>query len=191
MIPWVQYYNDEYSVSYIFLCCSSLIFFFFKFLSILSSCSWSFSLKNHSAEDYSCTASNSHRCQNSFNTHVQAHCQNSFNTQHSDYFVERKHRHIIKITLTYKSRTSIPLSYWSYMFCASVYIINKLHPLVLQHLSPWQKLFHIKPDYRHLKTLSFSCHPYLKTLQKTHPSLLNVYFSNMHLTQRVIFVPIS
>ena len=54
-------------------------------------------------------------------------------------FYERRHLHIIKTGLTLLSHASIPLSYWSYAFATTVYLINRMPTQTLNMFSPYKK----------------------------------------------------
>ena len=73
--------------------------------------------------------------------------------------IERKHRHITKISLTLLANTSLPLTFWGKAFLTVVYLINLLPTPVLKMASPYQTLFHKAPDYHFLKTFGCACYP--------------------------------
>lgn len=58
---------------------------------------------------------------------------------------ERKHRHIIELSLATISHASIPNSYWDEIFSSVVYLINRLPSHTSQ--IPFETLFAKKPDY--------------------------------------------
>uniref|UniRef100_A0A2N9G0H4 Integrase catalytic domain-containing protein n=1 Tax=Fagus sylvatica TaxID=28930 RepID=A0A2N9G0H4_FAGSY len=59
---------------------------------------------------------------------------------------ERKHRHLIQITLALLSQSGLSLSYWSYAIATACHLINKLPTPLLNMSSPWEQLHHVKPD---------------------------------------------
>lgn len=61
--------------------------------------------------------------------------------------------------------TSMPIIYWGEAALMVVYLIDRLPTLVLQGLSPYQKLFNAAPDYKFLWIFGCACflwlHPYV------------------------------
>jgi hypothetical protein len=68
---------------------------------------------------------------------------------------ERKHRHITEIGLTLLAQSHIDSHYWVKAFLTTVHLINRLPTPVLNHQSPYFKLFHTHANYSLLKT--FGC----------------------------------
>jgi transposase InsO family protein len=62
-------------------------------------------------------------------------------TSQQNGFAERKHRHIVDLSLTLISHSSLPLTYWPYAFSTSVYLINRLPSSTRGFKSPWEVLF--------------------------------------------------
>jgi hypothetical protein len=77
---------------------------------------------------------------------------------------ERKHRHIVKLSLTIISHTSIPLKYWDEFFSSIVYFINRLP---FQNNITYKVLFNKEPNYHFLKVLGCLCFP-LTRLYNNH-----------------------
>ena len=75
---------------------------------------------------------------------------------------ERKHRHVVETGMTLMSQAGIPKTYWPYAFAAAVYLINRLPTPILSMESPFQKLFHKKPNYNNLKVFGCMCFPWLR-----------------------------
>jgi histone deacetylase 1/2 len=77
---------------------------------------------------------------------------------------ERKHRHIVEVGLTLLSHSSMPLKFWDEAFLTAVYLINRLPSKVIDHETPYARLFHQEPDYNALRTFGCTCwpnmHPY-------------------------------
>ena len=67
---------------------------------------------------------------------------------------ERRHKHIVETGLTLLSQAKLPYQYWSYAFQTAAYLINRLPTPILQFSSPYEKLFHVKPNYNKLKIFS-------------------------------------
>jgi hypothetical protein len=77
-------------------------------------------------------------------------------TPEQNGMAERKHRHIVELGLTTMMHVFIPLQFWDYVFESMVYIINRLSSPVTAHSTPFQRLFHQKPDYKMLHVLDCS-----------------------------------
>ncbi|KAL5774712.1 hypothetical protein ACOSP7_012269 [Xanthoceras sorbifolium] len=60
------------------------------------------------------------------------------------------------------AHASMPLKYWDEAFLTSVFLINRMPTAVLQNRSPFEVLFHAKPDYINLKVFGCLCFPYLR-----------------------------
>lgn len=79
---------------------------------------------------------------------------------------ERKHRHIVEMSLTLLHQSSLPTTYWTYAFATAVYLINRLPLLVLQQLSPYAKFFQKEPNYLKLRIFGCACYPWLRPYAK-------------------------
>jgi len=60
------------------------------------------------------------------------------------------------------SSSSLPLKYWGEAFNSAVHIINLLPTPMLNNISPYEKLFLLKPDYNFLKVFGCACYPLLR-----------------------------
>ncbi|KAK9155098.1 hypothetical protein Sjap_002578 [Stephania japonica] len=76
--------------------------------------------------------------------------------------VERKHRHIIEMSLILLAQGHIPLKYWWDACETAIFLINRLPTTVLKGFSPYEKLFSIKPDYNILRVFGCACFPYMR-----------------------------
>ncbi|KAJ1698432.1 hypothetical protein LUZ63_006944 [Rhynchospora breviuscula] len=74
---------------------------------------------------------------------------------------ERKHRHIIELSLATMSYASIPSIYWDEIFSSIVYLINRL-PASTSSSIPYTSLFHKPPDYSFLRILGCKCFPHTR-----------------------------
>jgi Reverse transcriptase (RNA-dependent DNA polymerase)/gag-polypeptide of LTR copia-type/GAG-pre-integrase domain len=74
---------------------------------------------------------------------------------------ERKHRHIVELSLATMAHASIPLTFWDEIFASIVYLINRL-PSSSHHVIPFQTLFKKIPDYSHLRILGCLCFSYTR-----------------------------
>lgn len=70
---------------------------------------------------------------------------------------ERKHRHIIELSLATMSHASIPSDYWDEIFSSIVYLINRLPSH--SNAIPFTTLFNKDPDYTLLRVLGCLCFP--------------------------------
>lgn len=76
--------------------------------------------------------------------------------------VKRKHRHIVETGLALLPHLSTPQYYQSDAFTIAVFLINRLPTTVLHNKSPFEVLFHQRPDYTFLKTFGCTCWPNLR-----------------------------
>ena len=80
--------------------------------------------------------------------------------------VERKHRHVVETGLTLLAQAVMPLTYWWTAFSSAVYLINRLPTSTLHMVSPFEAVYHKKPNYMQLKVFGCSCYPYLRPYNK-------------------------
>ena len=76
--------------------------------------------------------------------------------------VEKKHRHIVELSLTLLAKETMYLKYWQDSFTSTVYLINRLPTSVLNFKSPFELMLHHKLEYSFLRTFGCACYPYLK-----------------------------
>jgi transposase InsO family protein len=99
----------------------------------------------------------------------------SFLTQHGIQFrkscpytspqnglAERKLRHILETGLTLLAHAHLSNKYWVDAFFTAVYTINRLPTAILNHLSPYEKLYHTTPDYQKFRVFGCLCYPLLR-----------------------------
>ena len=55
--------------------------------------------------------------------------------------IEKKHRHIVDISLTLLAQSKLPLNFWWNAFQTVVFLLNRLPTPVLNNVSPFFKLF--------------------------------------------------
>ena len=82
--------------------------------------------------------------------------------------VEIKHRHIVEMGLTLLAWASMPSKFWEQAFETVVYLINRLPTPVLKNRSPYQALYHQKPDLTHFGS---ECFPYTCPYNNHKPEL--------------------
>ncbi|KAH9792303.1 retrovirus-related pol polyprotein from transposon RE2 [Citrus sinensis] len=87
-------------------------------------------------------------------------------THHQNGLVERKHRHIVELGLTLLAQAKLPFKFWWDAFHTAVYHINRLPSTALELLTPYEKIFKLKPDYSMLKCFGCICYPYLRDYNK-------------------------
>lgn len=75
---------------------------------------------------------------------------------------EKKHRHIFETGFTLLGQAAVPKHYWPYAFATVIYLINRMPTAVIQHLSPYVKLFDQQPNYLKLRVFGCLCFPWLR-----------------------------
>ena len=73
---------------------------------------------------------------------------------------------MVELGLTLLAQAKLPLNFWWDSFHASVYHINRLPTSALKMLTPYEKLFKHKADYKMLKYFGCACYPYLRDYNK-------------------------
>jgi hypothetical protein len=64
--------------------------------------------------------------------------------------------------LTLLAHSGLSNTYWVDAFLTAIYIINRLPTLMLNHSSPYEKLFHQVPNYSILRVFGCKCFPLLR-----------------------------
>jgi hypothetical protein len=98
---------------------------------------------------------------------------------------ERKHRHIVEVGLSLLAHTHMPLKFWDEAFLAATYLINRLPTKILDFSTPFERLFHEKPNYSGLRTFDCSCWPNLQPfnthkLQFRSKQCVFLGYNNLH-----------
>lgn len=75
--------------------------------------------------------------------------------------IERRHRQILETGLSLLSHSHLPQHFWEDAFTTAMYVINRLRTPLLHNQSPYEVVYHKKPDYQFVKTFGCACWPYL------------------------------
>jgi len=102
------------------------------------------------------------RFQQNLSKHGILHRKTCPHTSQQNGLAERKLRHILETGLTLLAHCGLSNRYWVDAFLTSVYIINRLPTLVLDHSSPYEKLFQRHPNYSLLRVFGCKCFPLLR-----------------------------
>jgi hypothetical protein len=97
-----------------------------------------------------------------FNSLGITHRQSCPHTHQQNGAIERKHRHIVETGLALLSHAHVPLQYWDDAFSTACYLINRLPTPLLNYNTPYETLFHTKPNYPFLKVFGCACWPNLR-----------------------------
>eukprot|EP00268_Persea_americana_P055142 TRINITY_DN6387_c0_g1_i1.p1 TRINITY_DN6387_c0_g1~~TRINITY_DN6387_c0_g1_i1.p1 ORF type:complete len:240 (-),score=23.48 TRINITY_DN6387_c0_g1_i1:1835-2554(-) len=88
-------------------------------------------------------------------------------TQQENSVGERKHSHIIETTRSVIYSSHVPPCFWGKSVLTAVYVTNRTPSSVLSGMSPYEKLFQIKPDLSHLKVFGCTCFVLLPEHERT------------------------
>jgi hypothetical protein len=107
---------------------------------------------------------------------------------------ERKHRHIVKLSLASMYQALILLCYWDTIFESTLFVINRLPSSPTSMLSPFEVLFDQSPDYQFLHTLGCECFPLLRPynqhkLQPRSESCVFIGYSSLHKGYKCYHIP--
>ena len=83
--------------------------------------------------------------------------------------VERKHRHLLRVTRALMFQSNLPRKYWGEALLTAVYLINGMPTHTLQNRSPFEVLYKIRPNCDHLRI--FGCLCYAATLKRNRDKL--------------------
>lgn len=91
---------------------------------------------------------------------------------------ERKHRHLIELSLSMLFHSQVPLQYWVESFFTANYLSNLLPAAALNFKTPYQMLHQQEPDYTSLRVFGCACYPCLRpyTAHKFEPRSLQCVF---------------
>ncbi|KAF8389672.1 hypothetical protein HHK36_024191 [Tetracentron sinense] len=98
---------------------------------------------------------------------------------------ERRHRHLVETGLTLLHHSKLPLSYWSFAFETTCYLINRMPTPLLHGKTPFESLTLRPPNYLKLRTFGCLCYPWLKPYNnsKLDPKSTPCVFLGYSLTQ--------
>jgi hypothetical protein len=95
---------------------------------------------------------------NSFFRHVgTSHLVSCPHTHQQNRATERKHCHIVEMSLALLSTASMSLKYWDEAFLTSTYLINRTPTKLLNFDTPIHCLLNATPDYSSLRTFGCAC----------------------------------
>ena len=80
--------------------------------------------------------------------------------------VERKHRHVVETELTLLAQAKMPLKFWQEAFTYATYIINRLASPVIGNKTPFELLYHYKPNHSQIKVFGCECYPFFRPYNK-------------------------
>ncbi|RVW59204.1 Retrovirus-related Pol polyprotein from transposon RE1 [Vitis vinifera] len=79
---------------------------------------------------------------------------------------ERKNRHLLDVVRTLLLDSSVPPRFWCEALSTAVHLINRLPSPMLNHVSPFSKLFGHSPLYSDLRTFGCVCFVHLPTHER-------------------------
>ncbi|CAL9012449.1 unnamed protein product [Prunus brigantina] len=99
-------------------------------------------------------------------------------TPQQNGLAERKNRHVIDTAITLLSTASLPTKFWVHSVAHAVYLINRMPSEVLNHQSPFLKLFGHAPNVQHLRVFGTAVYPYLRcyNVHKLQPRIAQCVF---------------
>jgi hypothetical protein len=110
--------------------------------------------------------------------------------------LQRELHHIVETGVALLAHSSVPLQFWDDTFVSACYLINQLPSKALGSLTPFEKLFHSKPSYSHLKVFGSVCWPSLRPYNPTKLAFRSMPcvflgYSSMHNGYKCFHIPTS
>jgi hypothetical protein len=94
-------------------------------------------------------------------TNIQFHISCPYTPQHNG-LVERRHRHVVELSLATMLHANIPQCYWPEIFESITFIINRLPSSSIDFHTPHFLLYNANPDYGFFKVLGCKCFPFTR-----------------------------
>lgn len=84
-------------------------------------------------------------------------------TPQQNGLAKRRHRSVVKVSLSQMFHSKVPNDYWTYSFLTAVHVLKRRPYAVLSHhISPYFALYEKDADYTSLRVFGCSCYPCLR-----------------------------
>lgn len=93
-------------------------------------------------------------------------CASCPHTPQKNGVAKRKHRHITEMGNTMEFQACTPKSFWYDSYLTDTFVINRTPSKLLGYKTPYEVLFHKKPDFSILKVFVCTCYPFLGPYRK-------------------------
>ena len=100
-----------------------------------------------------------------FNSNGIIHQQTWVYTPQQNSIVEKKHQHLLSITIALQFQSNVPIQFWGECVLIAAYLINRLPSPLLNNKTHFELLFHKPPSYDHLRV--FGCECFASTIAAT------------------------
>jgi len=75
---------------------------------------------------------------------------------------KRKYRHVMDMELTLLAQSGLSKKFWVDAFLTAIFIINRLPTKILDYVSPYERLFHLPPNFTYFRAFGCQCFPCLR-----------------------------